>query len=288
MICSMTAFAREESQDEAAAIVWELRSVNNRYLDVTVRLPEDLRVLEPQVRERVSARLSRGKVECILRYKPGMQMATALSINLGFASQVAKAARQAETLLQRPAAVSPLDILRWPGVVEAAPLDAETLARPMLELLEEALDDLVDMRCREGEKIAEILRNRCADVARIVEEVRGTLPTILAAARERMEARLTELRERLDSERVEQEMVLLAQKMDVAEELDRIEAHLGEVHRVLGEEKPVGRRLDFLMQELNREANTVGSKSVASATSSACVDLKVFIEQMREQIQNIE
>jgi uncharacterized protein YicC (UPF0701 family) len=246
MIRSMTAFSRQETSSEVGDLVLELRTVNHRYLDISLRLPEELRNLEPLLREQIAARLGRGKLECNLRY------------NSPELSQI------------------------------ELPVDLEQLKGMVTALLARALDDLVAVREREGKKLAQIIRERCESMDAIVAEVKQQLPEILQLWREKLINRLKEAKLELDQDRLEQEMVYLAQKTDVAEEIDRLSLHIAEVKRVLGADKPVGRRLDFLMQELNREANTLGSKSIHADTTRASVDLKVLIEQMREQIQNIE
>jgi len=288
MLHSMTAFARREAPVEPGTATWELRSVNHRYLDVTLRLPEELRALEPAARERVAARLRRGKVDCSLRYQPAGDESTAFHINAELARRIADACRQVGDLLDPPAPVSPLDVLRWPGVIEAPPLDAEKRARAVLALLEQTLEELVATRAREGAKLEAAVRERLGGMRELVAAVRARRPQAVEAARERLLARLAELREEVDASRIEQEVALLAQKMDVAEELDRLDAHIAEMERALGGEEAVGRRLEFLTQEMNREANTLGAKSADAETGRHSVDLKVYIDQIREQIQNVE
>ena len=288
MLRSMTAFARIESQHDLGGVQWEIRSVNHRYLDVNVRLPEDLRRIEPKVRERVGTHLKRGKVDCTLRVLPAPAAAGGLSVDRDLAARVAHAARSVAELLPEPAPVSPVDILRWPGVVQAQAPDPELIERFVLEALDHALSDLVAMREREGARIATMIRERLDDLEVETGRVREVLPAIVQGYGERMRARIEELDATVDEGRIEQELALVAQRMDVAEELDRLEAHVDEIRATLENPRPAGRRLDFLMQELNREANTLGSKSAAVTTSRASVDLKVLIEQMREQIQNVE
>ena len=288
MLRSMTAFARIESQHDQGGVQWEVRSVNHRYLDVGVRLPEDLRRLEPKVRERVGARLKRGKVDCTLRVLSAPAEADGLSIDRDLAERIANGARVVAELLPDPAPVGPVDILRWPGVVQARAPDPELIERIVLDELDRALSDLVAMREREGARIATMIRERLDDLQMEVDRVRELLPAIVQSYRERMRARIEEFDATVDEGRVEQELALIAQRMDVAEELDRLAAHADEIRATLERPEPAGRRLDFLMQELNREANTLGSKSAAVTTSRASVDLKVLIEQMREQIQNTE
>jgi uncharacterized protein (TIGR00255 family) len=288
MIRSMTAFARSERTEDWGTAYWELRSVNNRYLDVSPRLPEEMRAIESAVRERVRGRLSRGKVDCTLRLSLDTESDASLELNLNLARRVADATREIDALLHDPARVSAIDVLRWPGVVQTRSPDIDTLGKAVLELLDEALGGLVTTREREGQHITGLLTQRCDEIQAIVGNVRERLPEVLEACRQRLRDRLAEFAEQLNEERLEQEMAMVAQKTDVAEELDRLDAHVKEVQRVVDKEQPAGRRLDFLMQELNREANTLGSKSIDTETTRASVDLKVLIEQMREQIQNVE
>jgi uncharacterized protein (TIGR00255 family) len=288
MIRSMTAFARSERTEDWGTAHWELRSVNNRYLDVSPRLPDEVRAIESAVRERVRGRLNRGKVDCTLRLSLGTESDAGLELDLNLARRVAEATREIDALLHDPARINAIDVLRWPGVVQTRSPDIDTLGKAVLELLDEALGELVATREREGQHIAGLLTRRCDEIQAIIGAVRKHLPEVLEACRQRLRDRLAEFAEQLNEERLEQEMAMVAQKTDVAEELDRLEAHVKEVQRVVEKEQPAGRRLDFLMQELNREANTLGSKSIDTETTRASVDLKVLIEQMREQIQNIE
>ena len=288
MIRSMTAFARRERTEQWGTAYWELRSVNNRYLDVTPRLPEEVRAIEGAIRERVRARLARGKVDCTLRLSLGAGSDASLELDLELAKRIADATREIDALLHDPARINAVDVLRWPGVVQTQSPDIDAVGKAVLELLDEALNELVTTREREGQHIDGLLRQRCDEIQALTGAVRQRLPEVLEACRQRLRDRLAEFAEQLNEERLEQEMAIVAQKTDVAEELDRLDAHIKEVRRVLDEEQPAGRRLDFLMQELNREANTLGSKSIDTETTRASVDLKVFIEQMREQIQNVE
>jgi uncharacterized protein (TIGR00255 family) len=288
MLRSMTAFARREARADWGAAVWELRSVNHRYLEAFVRLPEDLRALEPEVRARIAERVRRGKVECNLRFQPAADAVGALRVNRALAEQVARASREVDQLLYNPAPVHSLDVLRWPGVIETDAPDAEALAKALLGLLDQAVADLVATRAREGTRVRGLIEARLGEMDPIIAGVRGRAPGLVTAARERLHQRLAELRAEVDGQRLEQEIVLYAQRVDVSEELDRLSMHVDEVRRVLAEGGAVGRRLDFLMQELNREANTLGSKSADPETTRAAVDLKVLIEQMREQVQNVE
>ena len=288
MIRSMTAFARSERTEDWGTAHWELRSVNNRYLDVSPRLPDEVRAIESAVRERVRGRLNRGKVDCTLRLSLGTESDAGLELDLNLARRVAEATREIDALLHDPARINAVEVLRWPGVVQTRSPDIDTLGKAVLELLDEALGELVATREREGQHITGLLTQRCDEIQAIIGAVRQRLPEVLEACRQRLRDRLAEFAEQLNEERLEQEMAMVAQKTDVAEELDRLEAHVKEVQRVVEKEQPAGRRLDFLMQELNREANTLGSKSIDTETTRASVDLKVLIEQMREQIQNVE
>jgi uncharacterized protein (TIGR00255 family) len=288
MICSMTAYARQEDRNEQGDLVWEIRSVNHRYLEVSVRLPEEFRALEPMVRERVSKRLSRGKVDCTLRFNPSSTNTAGVVVNERLALQIMEAAAQIGHLMHEAVPPRTMDILRWPGVLETAETDFSPLQKLAASLLDETLGSLVEARQREGGKLAELIRQRCASMHEEVVKVRALMPQVLEGLRERLKARLAEVSEELDEGRVEQEMVLLTQRLDVDEEMDRLNTHLDEVENVLARDEPVGRRLDFLMQELNREANTLASKSNHVESTRVGVELKVLIEQMREQVQNIE
>jgi len=288
MICSMTAFARKEYRDDQGELIWELRSVNHRYLETSVRLPEELRSLEPVVRERLGKRLSRGKVDCSLRFRPSQSAAATMKTNERLALQLLEASEEVGHLIHEGVPPSIMDILRWPGVLEIEARDLTPVQKQASELLEEAIDSLIETRQREGARLAEMIQERTAAMAGHVARVREVMPQILEGIRGRLQVRLEELSQELDAGRVEQEMVLLTQRLDVDEEMDRLGAHLDEVNRVLQQDEPVGRRLDFLMQELNRETNTLSSKSNDVETTRIAVDMKVLIEQMREQVQNIE
>jgi len=288
MIKSMTAFARQEADTHVGLLSWELRSVNHRYAEISLRLPEDLRALEPQVRAFIAAGVRRGKVDAALRLRPKADVAEAVRMNPQQAQSVLQACIDIEGLMDNPARISAMDILRWPGVLQAADVDMGELKEEVLALLTRALDELLETRAREGGKIAGLLQQRCQAIAAQVASVRENLPDILVSQRQRLLKRLDELRGELDSERLEQEVAYIAQKIDVEEELDRLDVHLLEMERILQQSEPNGRRLDFLMQEFNREVNTLASKSVAGVTTQAAVEMKVLVEQMREQIQNVE
>jgi uncharacterized protein (TIGR00255 family) len=284
----MTAFARCDRNTEWGTLSWEVRSVNHRYLEPSFRMPEEIRAIEARLRERLAKRSARGKVECNLRFQAGSEGQTSLNVNAELARQVVDASREIDHMLYNPSAVSAMDVLRWPGVLDSGRADWAALREQALQLFDEALDELVSTREREGARLREMILERLEGMRRHVAEVREQIPTIIATQRKKIIERLGELDVKLDESRLEQEAALLVNKMDVDEEMDRLGTHIDEVRRNLDADKPVGRRLDFLMQEMNREANTLGSKSIAIDTTRASVDLKVLIEQMREQIQNIE
>ena len=294
MVHSMTAFAREDIDAEWGTAAWELRTVNHRYLDVSLRLPEELRSLDAKVRQRIAARVRRGKVDCSLRLHPSPGSGRGLSLDVDLMERLIAATRRVEatartvrgSLTLRPPTT--LDILRWPGVVEPPEIDRESIEEATLDLLERTLAALAEARAREGAKLRELVSGRCEAVADIAARVRTALPAIQERYRARLAARLEEAKVESEPDRLAQEMVMFASRSDVSEELDRLDAHVAEVRNALESRAPIGRRLDFLMQELQREANTLGSKSADPATSRASVDLKVLIEQMREQVQNIE
>jgi uncharacterized protein (TIGR00255 family) len=286
MIRSMTAYANLEATSPEGWLACEVREVNSRFLETAVRLPEELRTLEPQVRELVSARLARGKVDVTFRYRPPAAAADLL-LDQRAVAQLAGIADTLKASFPR-LATDFAGLLDWPGLLIKPSLDQAGLTRAALALLQQTLDEFIAGRGREGEKLAGALRERLDGIERLVAGVRETLPTIRAALRARLEARLAELAQPADPGRLEQELVLQLSRLDVDEELDRLTAHLGEARRVLALDEPVGRRLDFLMQEFNRESNTLASKSLDPRTTRAAVDLKVLIEQMREQVQNLE
>ena len=286
---SMTGFARREAKLPWGTLVWEIRSVNHRYLEPSFRLPEDFREIEPNLREAMRKALQRGKVEASLSVQWEQEGEAEMGVNLAKVAQLTKATQQINNLLGNTAApVNALDILRWPGVLQKQELDREALHKAALELFDLAIEGLIEHRSREGAELQQLIINRLDSVSLQVADVRARMPEILAAQREKLQTKLATLQVELDPERLEQEIVLLAQKADVDEELDRLDTHVIEVKRSLKQTDSLGRRLDFLMQELNREANTLSSKSIVSETTQAAVELKVLIEQMREQIQNIE
>ncbi len=287
MIYSMTAFARREIKQDWGTAVWEIRSVNQRYLETYFRLPEQFRGLEPVLRERFRKKLQRGKVECALRFSASDSAATTLSLNEALAKQVLHAADWVQSHGQSTG-VNPLDVLRWPGVIAAEEADMDTIQADLLKALDAAMDDFIDARAAEGENLKALLDQRLDSIEQESAKVAERMPEIINWQRERLLSRFEEAKIELEATRVEQEMIMLAQKVDVAEELDRLNTHVSETRKILNKGGAVGRRLDFMMQEFNRESNTLASKSISTEITQSAVELKVLIEQMREQIQNIE
>jgi uncharacterized protein (TIGR00255 family) len=286
---SMTGFARREAKLPWGTVIWEIRSVNHRYLEPSFRLPEDFREIEPGLRELMRKQLQRGKVEASLSIQWEQEGDAELGVNQARVLQLARAAQEVSKALGDAAAkVNPLEILKWPGVIQKQELDREAMQVQVLSLFEEALQQLIEHRSREGAELEQLILQRLDAVSAQVASVRARLPEILQAQRDKLQAKIAALQVELDPERLEQEIALLAQKADVDEELDRLDTHVIEVKRSLKQTDSLGRRLDFLMQELNREANTLSSKAIVSETTQAAVELKVLIEQMREQVQNIE
>ena len=288
MTKSMTAFAREAATGDAGELTWELRSVNHRYLEISVRLPEGLRTLEPAVRERLAARLGRGKLDCTLRHVPSPSTGRDLRIDRHYLAQLLAVGGEVAELIGHRAQPAPFELLRWPGVLQEQPPDLEPVMQRSLDLLDQTLASLVATREREGARLASLIQERCDRLATCAARIRQRMPQVMAEVRERIHDRLQEVRAELDPNRLEQELALLAQRLDVDEETDRLTAHIEEVRSVLNNNGPIGRRLDFLMQELNREANTLASKSSDLEVTRMALEMKVLIEQMREQVQNIE
>jgi uncharacterized protein (TIGR00255 family) len=284
----MTGFARQSAETAAGTLTWELRSVNHRYLDVQFRLPDELRPREHALKQQLSSIIKRGKVECSLHLRRAIDAQTDMRVNKELVTLIRRRVTEIKTALHDTQLPDPIDVLRWPGVVSEAELDAEPLFAAASTLLDTALEQMNAMRASEGERIREMLEVRCAEVEAIAASVRKRMPEVLDNVRAKQRERLDKLDVEADPARLEVELALLAQKLDVDEELDRLDSHLAEIRSALGADAPVGRRLDFLMQELNREANTLGSKSADAETTKAAVELKVLIEQMREQIQNVE
>jgi uncharacterized protein (TIGR00255 family) len=288
MITSMTGFARREASGAYGHLACELRSVNHRYLEAGFRLPEELRALETELRQALSRDLRRGKVDCTLHLRASQEAAAELVVDDRALAQLLIRVREISVAAPGKPTVDVMDILRWPGIVREDQTDTESLQAAVRALFADTLQDLVDTRAREGARLQELIETRCSALAEIVLQVRARLPEIQARVRQRLVDRVAELGTTVDHERLEQEIVLLLQRLDVAEELDRLTGHVEETRRVIAGTEAAGRRLDFLMQELNREANTLSSKSQDLETTRFAVDMKVIIEQMREQVQNIE
>ena len=288
MLYSMTGFARVEDTGELGNLIWEVRSVNHRYLEIAFRLPEEFRRLEVSLRKHAQSRFTRGRIDCTFRYRVTDVQSAALELNKPLLDCLLVQIRKLNELLPDPAPVRASDVLAWPGVVQAAEKDMEAFHAACTRLFKKAVDQLADTRHAEGERIETVLQDKCAEVRSIVEAVRNRYPQALASVREKLLQRAGELLQELDQTRLEQELVFLAQKLDIMEELDRLESHLDEMTSIFASRDAAGRRLDFLMQEFHREANTLSSKSADMETTRAAVDLKVLIEQMREQVQNVE
>ncbi len=288
MILSMTGFAATSAELPGASLVAELRSVNHRYLDLSLRLPDELRTLEPALREKLAGQLRRGKVELRLGLNRTAPGAAGIAVDPGRVAALAAAAADVARQVPQAAPLSVHEILRWPGVLAEPTVDPETLAARALALVDEALAELAAARAREGAKLAAILSARCDDIAAQVARVAPRIPAVHAAYTEKLNARLREAGLDPNEDRLKQELALFATKVDVEEELSRLATHVAEFRRVLAAGGSAGKRLDFLAQELHREANTLGSKSVDAELSRAALELKVLIEQMREQVQNLE
>ena len=284
---SMTAFARHTVDFSWGSVSCELRSVNHRFLETGFRLPETLRDVEMQLREIARKKLTRGKVDISLQVAFNNSDG-AVTADMELARHYIEIAEQMAGELKNPAPISPLEIMRWPGILKDQNVESESLHAGAIQTFREAVDQLLEGRQREGDKLGDMIEQRLTGIETQVAIVRENLPSILEHQRVRLNEKLESLRAQVDEDRLEQEMVIISNRADVDEELDRLEAHISEIRRVLSSQESIGRRLDFLMQELNREANTLGSKSIAGVTTQASVELKVLIEQMREQIQNIE
>jgi uncharacterized protein (TIGR00255 family) len=284
----MTAYARKEAKGDWGSAVWEIRSVNQRYLETYFRLPEQFRGLEPILRERFRKKLARGKVECALRFEANPAAKGELTINETLAEQVVKAAEQVMHMTGERSRINPFQVMQWPGVMETPEQDMDAVNKDLLSAFDAAIDEFIEARGREGENMKALIDQRLSAISDEVTKVRARMPEILEWQRERLFTKFEEAKVELDPSRVEQELILLAQKSDVAEELDRLDSHVKETTNILKKGGAVGRRLDFMMQEFNRESNTLASKSISTDITASGVELKVLIEQMREQIQNIE
>jgi len=288
MIASMTGFARGETDGSWGVLVCELRSVNHRFLEGSFRMPDELRSTEGELRQILMRELKRGKVDCTITYRSAQAVANGLDIDSVALERVLSRVRELATLLPERHTVNLLDVLRWPGVVRDNSSGGDELPAAAQQVFIATLKELSATRRREGERLRDLLEQRCAILETLVAQVRARLPEVQVRVRARLNDRLAELKAQVDQDRLEQELAMLLQRLDVDEELDRLTGHIEEIRRVIGGNEPAGRRLDFLMQELNREANTLSSKSQDLETTRAAVDMKVAIEQMREQVQNVE
>ena len=288
MIVSMTGFARREATGPWGTLVCELRSVNHRFLECGFRLPDDLRAAESELRQIATRELKRGKVDCTLTFRAGHGAEVALDVDREALERVLTRVRELAAVFPDRHTVNLMDVLRWPGVVREDSAGGEELLVAAKQLFAASVSELAAARTREGARLRELIEQRCSTLEALVATVRTRLPEVQARVRERLNDRLAELKAQVDQDRLEQELAMLLQRLDVDEELDRLTGHIAEIRRVTGAGEPAGRRLDFLMQELNREANTLSSKSQDLETTRAAVEMKVVIEQMREQVQNIE
>lgn len=288
MIYSMTAYARKEVKADWGTAVWEIRSVNQRYLETYFRLPEQFRSLEPVLRERFRQRLARGKVECHLRYEANPSAKGELTINNDLAVQVIKAANQVMELTGETSRINPFQVMQWPGVMETPEQDFDVINQELLEAFDLAIAEFIDARGREGENMKALIVQRLDAISSEATKVRALMPEIIEWQRNRLTSKFEDAKVELDPTRIEQELIMMAQKSDVAEELDRLDSHVKETKNILKKGGACGRKLDFMMQEFNRESNTLASKSINTEVTATGVELKVLIEQMREQIQNIE
>jgi len=287
MTKSMTGFARIENESDVGHLAIELRAVNHRYLEISPRMPEELRSFEGQLRGVIQKQLARGKIDCNIRFKTARSEG-GLTLDEDLIQALLKTIDSVEHKMSNPARITALDFMGWPGVIKEDKPDQEATGKMLLTQLQSALNELIEMRKAEGQRLETLILDRLDQVADIVKKVQTRLPEVLEAMREKLLGRFNSLEIEADSDRLEQELVIIAQKLDVAEELDRLLSHIEATRETLATDKPIGRKLDFLMQEFNREANTLSSKSADAETTQAAVDLKVLIEQMREQVQNIE
>ena len=288
MVQSMTGFAVQTRDLGSVSLHLELRSVNSRYLDLGFRIVDDLRAAEPAIRERISARLGRGKVECRLNLQAGHAAPRSMALNAALLDQLAEAQNSLRSRFVDAAALSVNELLRWPGMLADDSLGFDEMLPAIVALTNAALDDLVATRAREGEKLADMIRERLARMRELVAIATPRMPAVVVEYQERLTAKLRDAVASLDEDRIRQEVALYAQRIDVDEELTRLNTHLDEVERILKAGGAAGKRLDFLMQELNREANTLASKSPATDITAIAMEMKVLIEQMREQVQNLE
>lgn len=288
MIRSMTAFAHHEAKIDQGHVSWSLRSVNHRYLEISMRLPEQFRSIEGELRKMATSRLGRGKLDGLLNYKPPARLRNQVTINEALAKGLVETSHRVESMMNNPAGISAIEIMQWPGITLEPEYDTGPLQATALNTFDHALSELINGREREGKRLKPLLTQRGEAILEIVAQTRNRRPKALKAQKEKLLNRITELKLKPDAQRLEQELAIIAQRLDIEEELDRLDGHCKELTEALKRDEPIGRRLDFLMQEFNREANTLASKAADLQTTQSAVELKVLIEQMREQIQNIE
>lgn len=288
MIQSMTAFARVSAQGEWGSATWEIRSVNHRYCDLTLRLPEHCRDLEGQLREYAKQQLNRGKIDCQCQFEPGPAVGASITLNQPLVESLVNAANTIAERAEQVYQLNPLDIMRWPGVVSTTEQDLAIAQQQVVALFEQAVAALLTQRQREGEALAAIITQRCEGIQAEIDKLLAIQPTLSEQQRERLRQRVADLSVDVDETRLEQEVAIIAQKADIAEEIDRLQTHLHELQRIIKQGGVVGRRMDFLIQECHREANTISAKATDLGITQSAVELKVLIEQMREQVQNIE
>ncbi len=284
----MTAFASKELVCDGLILNCELRSVNHRYCDITIRLPEKIRFCEADLRSVINEKIKRGKIECVLSYKTNTESEPPLALNLAAVNQLLELTGTIAKKMDNPQPFSAFEVLNYPGVLQEQQMDKKLLKAAIVDLVGQTIADFLEVRQREGEKLGQMIESRCQKMQHFVKTAKTRIPEVINNLRKKIHDRILELVSEPDFDRLEQEMVFLTQKLDIEEELDRLETHIVEVQRVLKQDEPIGRRLDFLMQEMNREANTLGSKSADKETTQISIELKVLIEQMREQVQNIE
>jgi len=288
MIRSMTAFAGSETEIGNLTLQCEMRTVNHRYCDITLKLPDRLRFAEADIRSAIAASIKRGKVECLISNKKQAKEGQSFSVNMNAVNSLLAATHEIEQVMQASLSFSALDVLAFPGIQQEPETDRELLHQGIVSLVNQTLEQLLLVREREGAQLGQLIEDRCRKMQAFVIQAGKRMPEVLSLIRSKLKERISELVAEPDFDRLEQELVFLAQKLDITEELDRLDTHISEVSRVLKQQDPIGRRLDFLMQELNREANTLGSKSADKEMTQIAIELKVLIEQMREQVQNIE
>jgi uncharacterized protein (TIGR00255 family) len=285
---SMTAFARVNESTKEADLTWEIRSVNHRYLDISLKIPDEFRALENNIREQIRAKVSRGRLECYLQYRPKTETSESLKVNIKLVQNLTAAIEKIKPFLSQNYQINPLEILNWEGVLEIPELEISTLTPKIFSLLDQALEELVATRKREGEILEKTILEKLLKINSFTSKIKKLVPHANSLHREKLLARLAEIKHELDHQRLEQEMVFFTQKVDVAEELDRLDAHYQEMSRVIKQECSIGKRLEFLLQEMGRETNTLSAKSPVLEITNHALEIKVLLEQIREQTQNIE